>query len=159
MLKITFLNAKRERVRFLRIMFFPTFLVILAQQKLFFWPMSLADFNSNDIHSLSPQDLHHLQQLIETNTVTKSAAANYFKMDRKRFGEFMENNGYPLTAKKAGTPKKEISEETKKLILDAHSKYPQGSTKIYYQMINDIERASTYQGDYKQSPQLSYIPL
>lgn len=120
--------------------------------------MSLLEFNTDNIKSLDDEALHRLQTLIVEKTVTKSAAADYFKLDRKRFGEFMDKKGFALPKGTPGRPEKTIDPKTKKLIIDSHSKYAQGSTKTYFQLIADIESACTYNGTHQNIENLNHIP-
>ena len=110
---------------------------------------------------LSDNQLSHLKQLIDTKQITKTAAAKHFNMDRKRLGDFMDNQGYGANKLTAGRPKKEISNQTKQLIIDANSQYPQGITKTYYKLIADCEEKHKHTSNSNESevPQnLQYIP-
>ena len=120
--------------------------------------MSLLEFGTGNISTLTTEQLSRLQTLISQKKITKSAAANHFKMDRKRFSEFMDNHGFPLPKGTAGRPENTIHPEVRDLIINSHSQYPQGVTKTYFQIIADIESACSYNGEPWNDPNLSYTP-
>ena len=80
---------------------------------------------------LTEIELQSLQQEINEQKKSIRECAKLFNLHHTTFSDKMTKKGYPLNPQKAGRKPNKISEETKKLVLDAKMNYNLGATKLH----------------------------
>ena len=91
-------------------------------------------------HEMSEANLKIIQEQINKKEKSIREIAKTFNMHHSTFSEKMAKSGFPLEPQKAGRKEKKISEETKQLIIDSHTKYNLGLTKTHQKLIYDFEK-------------------
>ena len=114
-------------------------------------------FSTHNLTQLTHDELQRIETLINSRQYSISQLANYFKKDRKRFLEYLQKQGCNITKMSPGRIPKPVAPEVRDLIIEAHQKTRQGSTKTYFQILHDMQQVQDL-GEHEISSNYSYIP-
>ena len=90
---------------------------------------------------LSDKNLKRLQITINDYNITVTEAAKIFKISRTTLRERLKQRGYPLKVLDSGRRPKDISDETKNLIVQYKTEFNYGINKTRQKLVFDAEKA------------------